>query len=70
MGVMSTVRTTSSLLKSRLGEPSDMEMDAVPGATIMMYKLSWKCGCKAEGSNTDYICRPCAKHAGTFSLTA
>ncbi len=47
-----------------------MEMDAVPGATIMMYKLSWKCGCKAEGSTTDYVCRPCAKHAGTFSLTA
>jgi hypothetical protein len=65
---MSTVRTTSSLLKSRLGEPSSMEMDAVPGATIMMYKLSWNCGCRAEGSNADYVCRPCAKHATTFSL--
>jgi hypothetical protein len=45
-----------------------MEMAAVPGATIMMYKLAWDCGCKAEGSTTDYICRPCAKHATTFSL--
>ena len=65
---MSTVRTTSSLLKSRLGEPSALEMDAVPGATIMMYKLSWICGCRAEGSNTDYVCKPCNKHASTFSL--
>jgi len=65
---MTTVRTTSSLLNSRLGEPASMEMDSVPGATIMMYKLTWSCGCKAEGSTTDYVCRPCAKHASTFTL--
>ena len=65
---MTTVRTTPSLLKSRLGEASSMEMDSVPGATIMMYKLGWDCGCRAEGSTTDYICRPCAKHVKTFSL--
>ena len=65
---MNTVRTTSALLNSRLGEPSEMEMDSVPGATIMKYKLKWGCGCKAEGSTSDYICRPCAKHAGTFTL--
>ena len=45
-----------------------MEMDSVPGATIMMYKLSWDCGCRAEGSGTDYVCRPCAKHTHTFTL--
>jgi hypothetical protein len=67
---MTTVRTTSALLNSRLGEPAEMEMDSVPGATIMMYKLKWACGCKAEGSTSDYICRPCAKHAGTFSLVS
>jgi hypothetical protein len=64
---MATVRTTSSLLNSRLGEPSSMEMAAIPGATIMMYKLAWECGCKAEGSTTNYVCRPCVKHATTFS---
>jgi hypothetical protein len=68
--VMTTVRTTSSMLNSRLGEPSSMEMDSVAGATIMTYKLSWTCGCRAEGSGTDYVCKPCAKHAATFSLTA
>jgi|GEM_PF-2372578 hypothetical protein len=66
--VMTTVRTTSSLLNSRLGEPSSMEMDSVAGATIMTYKLSWVCGCRAEGTGTDYVCKPCAKHAATFSL--
>jgi hypothetical protein len=65
---MTTVRTTSSLLNSRLGEPDSMEMASVPSATIMKYKLTWNCGCKAEGSTTDYICRPCAQHADTFSL--
>ena len=65
---MTTVRTTSTLLKSRLGEPSSMEMDSVPGATIMQYKLSWDCGCRAEGSGADYLCRPCAKHTQTFTL--
>jgi len=65
---MTTVRTTSSLLNSRLGEPASMEMDSVPGATIMKYKLTWNCGCKAEGSTSDYICRPCARHAATFSF--
>ena len=45
-----------------------MEMDSVAGATIMTYKLGWDCGCKAEGTNTDYVCRPCAKHASTFSF--
>lgn len=65
---MTTVRTTSSLLNSRLGEPSSMEMDSVAGATIMTYKLSWNCGCRAEGTGTDYSCRPCAKHAKTFSF--
>jgi len=65
---MTTVRTTSSLLNSRLGEPSSMEMDSIAGATIMTYKLSWNCGCRAEGTGTDYACRPCAKHANTFSL--
>jgi hypothetical protein len=65
---MTTVRTTSSLLHSRLGEPDSMEMSSVPSATIMKYKLTWNCGCQAEGSTTDYICRPCAKHAGTFSF--
>jgi hypothetical protein len=34
----------------------------------MTYKLNWGCGCRAEGTGTDYICRPCAKHAATFSL--
>jgi hypothetical protein len=66
---MTTVRTTSALLNSRLGEPSAMEMDSVPGATIMMYKLKWDCGCKAEGTSSDYICRPCAAHVSTFTLT-
>ena len=65
---MTTVRTTSSLLHSRLGEPASMEMDSVAGATIMTYKLNWTCGCRAEGTGSDYICRPCAKHAATFSL--
>jgi hypothetical protein len=45
-----------------------MEMDSVAGATIMTYKLSWSCGCRAEGTGTDYVCKPCAKHASTFSL--
>jgi hypothetical protein len=45
-----------------------MEMLPVPGATIMQYKLSWKCGCRAEGNTSDYIARPCAKHAHTFTL--
>jgi hypothetical protein len=44
-----------------------MEMASVPSATIMKYKLTWNCGCKAEGSSTDYVCRPCAQHADTFS---
>jgi hypothetical protein len=35
-----------------------------------MYKLKWDCGCKAEGSTADYICRPCAKHTGTFTLVS
>lgn len=65
---MTTVRTSSSLLKSRLGEPAAMEMDSVPGATIMMYKLSWTCGCRAEGSGTEYIAAPCAKHLRIFQL--
>jgi hypothetical protein len=65
---MSTVRTTSSLLNSRLGEPTTMEMDSVRGATVMMYKLGWACGCRAEGTGTDYVCRPCKQHAHTFSL--
>jgi hypothetical protein len=56
----------SSLLHSRLGEPASMEMDAIAGATIMTCKLNWNCGCRAEGTGPDYICRPCAKHAGTF----
>jgi hypothetical protein len=68
MSTMSTVRTTSSLLNSRLGEPSSMEMDSVRGATIMTYKLSWPCGCRAEGTGSDYVCAPCKKHAHTFSL--
>jgi len=68
MRTMSTVRTTSSLLNSRLGEPSSMEMDSVRGATIMTYKLSWTCGCRAEGTGSDYVCAPCKKHAHTFSL--
>jgi hypothetical protein len=63
---MTTVRTTSSLLHSRLGEPASMEMDAIAGATIMTCKLNWNCGCRAEGTGPDYICRRCAKHAGTF----
>jgi hypothetical protein len=45
-----------------------MEMDPLHGSTIMQYKLSWKCGCKAEGSGTDYVCRPCTKHAALFQL--
>jgi hypothetical protein len=45
-----------------------MEMDSVRGATIMTYKLGWACGCRAEGSGTDYVCQPCKKHAQTFSL--
>jgi hypothetical protein len=45
-----------------------MEMDSVAGATIMTYKLSWNCGCRAEGTGTDYVCKPCAKHATTFSF--
>ena len=56
------------MLTSRLGEPDSMEMLPVPGATIMQYKLSWKCGCRAEGNTSDYIARPCAKHAHTFTL--
>ena len=68
MKAMTTVRTSSSLLRSRLGEPDEMEMDSVPGATIMKYALTWKCGCKAEGSGTDYLCRPCAKHGSAFFL--
>jgi hypothetical protein len=65
---MATVRTTSSLLNSRLGEPAAMDMDSVRGATIMTYKLSWNCGCRAEGTGSDYICRPCKKHEHMFSL--
>ncbi len=65
---MTTVRTTSSLLTTRLGEPATMEMASVPGTTIMQYKLKWNCGCRAEGSTSDYVCRPCAQHAETFSL--
>lgn len=67
---MNTVRTTSALLHSRLGEPSDMEMDSLPNATIMMYKLKWDCGCKAEGSTGEYVCRPCPKHVDTFSFVS
>lgn len=65
---MNTVRTTSSMLKSRLGEADTMDMDSVPGTTIMQYKLTWKCGCRAEGQGTDYICKPCASHLRTFQL--
>jgi hypothetical protein len=65
---MTSVRTTSSLLHSRLGEPSSMEMDSVRGATIMIYKLAWACGCRAEGSGTDYVCQPCKKHQHTFTM--
>ena len=65
---MTSVRTSLSLLKSRLGEPESIDMDSVRGATIMMYKLGWKCGCKAEGSGTDYTCQPCAKHAPGLQL--
>ena len=65
---MTSVRTSLSLLKSRLGEPDSIDMDSVRGATIMTYKLGWSCGCKAEGSGTDYACRPCAKHAPGLQL--
>ena len=67
---MTTVRTTRSLLNSRLGEPSSMDMDSVRGATIMLYKLAWECGCRAEGTGTDYICQPCKKHSQSFSLVS
>jgi hypothetical protein len=67
---MGTVRTTSSLLSARLGEPASMDMDSVPSATIMKYKLSWRCGCRAEGSGNDYLIRPCTAHVTTFSLLA
>jgi hypothetical protein len=60
---MTSVRTSFTLLKARLGEPESIDVDAVRGATIMMYKLIWGCGCKAAGSGTNYTCRPCAKHA-------
>jgi hypothetical protein len=65
---MTSVRTSLSLLKSRLGEPETLDMDSVRGSTIMMYKLGWTCGCKAEGSGTDYTCHPCAKHAPVLQL--
>jgi hypothetical protein len=65
---MTTVRTSLALLKSRLGEPESIDMDSVRGVTIMMYKLAWACGCKAEGSGTDYTCRPCAKHERILQL--
>jgi hypothetical protein len=45
-----------------------MEMDSIRGATIMTYKLSWTCGCRAEGTGSEYVCQPCAKHARTFSF--
>jgi hypothetical protein len=45
-----------------------MEMDSLRGATIMMYKLAWPCGCRAEGSGTDYVCQPCKKHQHTFTM--
>ncbi len=45
-----------------------MEMDSVRGATIMTYKLAWNCGCRAEGTGSDYVCKPCKAHLHTFSL--
>lgn len=65
---MTSVRTSLALLKSRLGEPDTIDMDSVRGATIMMYKMAWTCGCKAEGSGTDYTCRPCSQHERTLQI--
>lgn len=49
-------------LERHLGEPDDMEMDALGGSTLMTYTLSWECGCTAKGSGQDYVCAPCAVH--------
>ncbi len=64
---MTSVRATSAELRERLGEPDRIEMDAVPSATIMRYRLAWSCGCSATGPANDYHCRPCGRHAATFS---
>jgi hypothetical protein len=65
---MASVRTSLTLLKSRLGEPESLDMDTLHGTTIMQYKLGWSCGCKAEGSGTDYLFKPCDKHAALAAL--
>lgn len=65
---MTSVRTSLSLLKSRLGEPDSIDMDSVRGVTVMIYKLAWTCGCKAEGSGTEYTCQPCGKHERILQL--
>jgi hypothetical protein len=62
-----SVRATSAQLRSKLGEPDDMDV-ASTGATLMQYNLKWKCGCRADGNAGIFNCRPCHRHAGDLRL--
>jgi len=58
-----SVRATSAQLRSKLGEPDDMDVTST-GATLMQYNLKWKCGCRADGNSGIFNCRPCHRHVG------
>ncbi|MGB8265734.1 MAG: hypothetical protein WCE44_05400 [Candidatus Velthaea sp.] len=58
-----SVRTTSAQLRSKLGEPDDMDV-VNTGTTLMRYDLRWKCGCRADGTSGVFLCRPCSRHVG------
>jgi hypothetical protein len=59
---VSVIRTSFEELVKRLGEPETMEPSHRSGSTVLVYRLQWRCGCRAEGARDHYTCRLCATH--------
>lgn len=60
---VSVIRASFDDLVKRLGEPGVMEPVNRSGSTVLVYRLQWTCGCRAEGAGTHYTCRLCKAHA-------
>ena len=55
------VRATRAALDRILGEPTNIRA-AAAGSTLMKYRLTWACGCKAEQMGERCTVDPCRAH--------
>ena len=55
------LRASRATLERILGEPDGIKAVAA-GSTLMKYRLTWSCGCRAEQMGERCMVDPCRKH--------